>query len=153
MERLAGHLTCLSLVNRRTLSCFHTCYRYIRKHGDQVGRLWQSCREELLAFYGLTPLLCSRWSRGWSCQVSASDSSESGFGVCASLWKKDDVAACGRLLERTRFRGGLKMRPREAALGAIEEADNDLNCWKYWRSVARRRRATLGSFARSSRAW
>jgi hypothetical protein len=116
LAKLVGHLTFFGLVNRRCFASFHTIYAFCTKYDRSVGVLWETVRHELRGFYGLMPLIYADWERPWSTTVAASDSSGSGFGVCSSTWTLAEVMKCGRSFERDRFRGGLRIRPRESAL-------------------------------------
>ena len=46
----------------------------------------------------------SFWALDWSPHVGLSDSSLDGWGVCTGDWKPSEVAAHGRITERSRFR-------------------------------------------------
>ena len=73
-------------------------------------------RRELEAFRSLMIFLQSDWWRPWNTLVSSSDSSLEGYGVSTSFWDSEEVAACGRRLERSRFRRAASTSAREHAL-------------------------------------
>ena len=100
LEVVLGHITFCCLCNRQLLCIFNTVYKFIRKHYYSPVRLWESVREELWAFRSLMVFLQSDWWRPWNPLVSASDASLEGYGVSTFFWNPQDVADCGRRLER-----------------------------------------------------
>ena len=50
------------------------------------------------------PLAVSSWRSPWSPMVYASDASMTGYGVLRSVWDASEVAAVGRVKERSRWR-------------------------------------------------
>lgn len=118
LEIVIGHATFCGLACRLVLSVFHSSYKFIEKNYEHVAPLWSSVRDELRAFAGLMVFLESDWTRGWNTLVTASDASEKGFGVCTSHWTSMQVAAAGRVPEKSRFRRTESHRARESALTA-----------------------------------
>ena len=118
LEIIIGHCTFLGLICRPILSIFHAVYPFIRKHYLEVASLWQTVREELQAFMGVSFLLVQDWWRPWNRMVTSSDSSLVGYGVCKSWWPKQLVAEVGRIQERSRFRRCDRHSARESALTA-----------------------------------
>lgn len=118
VEIIVGHLTFCGLMNRMSLSCFHSVYAFIRKNYTTVARLWPSVVSELRCFSGLLFMMVQDWVRPWNSLVSSSDSSLGGFGVCHAWWPRDEVSKCGRRLERSRFRRSSGHSARESALQA-----------------------------------
>lgn len=118
VEIIVGHLTFCGLMNRMSLSCFHSVYAFIRKNYTTVARLWPSVVSELRCFSGLLFMMVQDWLRPWNSLVSSSDSSLGGFGVCHAWWPRDEVSKCGRRLERSRFRRSSGHSARESALQA-----------------------------------
>ncbi len=116
VEVALGHCTFIGLTNRLLLSVFHSIYAFIRKNYRTPTRLWDSVKEELIAFRGLMIFLQSDWARPWNELVSCSDSSTTGYGVSTAFWPRDAVGECGRVLERTRFRRVGGCDARESAL-------------------------------------
>lgn len=98
------------------LSIFHSIYAFIRKEYYTPSRLWDSVREELIAFRGLMIFLQSDWARPWNDLVACSDSSTTGYGVSTAYWPRGTVGECGRILERTRFKRVGGCDARESAL-------------------------------------
>ena len=84
IERIIGHITFASLLERCTLSVPHTIYKFIQKYYYTEGRLWKSVREELLALRGLLPTMRARLTRQWQTEVYAADACESGYGAVVS---------------------------------------------------------------------
>ena len=118
LEVVLGHVTFCCLCNRQLLCIFNTVYKFIRKHYYSPVRLWESVRMELWAFRSLMVFLQSDWWRPWNPLVSASDASLEGYGVPTSFWNSQDVADCGRRLERARFRKAASTKAREHALSS-----------------------------------
>ena len=70
------------------------------------------------------------WWLLWNPEVSSSDASESGFGVCEAVWPLDVVKRTGRITERSRFRRVGPHSARESALtSAGFERDSDTGQW------------------------
>ena len=116
VEVVLGHCTFIGLTNRLLLSIFHSIYAFIRKEYYTPSRLWNSVREELIAFRGLMIFLQSDWARPWNDLVACSDSSTTGYGVSTAYWPRETVGECGRILERTRFKRVGGCDARESAL-------------------------------------
>ncbi|CAK8988362.1 unnamed protein product, partial [Durusdinium trenchii] len=118
LEKVVGHCTFCSLMNRRTLVCFSACYAFIHARYNEVATLWPSVRKELEAFRGCLFLLSQDWWRQWNRNVTSSDSSLGGFGCCHAWWPKTVVAKVGRVQERSRFKRSAGHSARESALTA-----------------------------------
>ena len=118
LEIIVGHCTFAALMNRCTLSCFSSIYKFIMKHYDHPAFLWDSVRQELAGFSGCLFLLVQNWRRPWNELVSSSDASEEGYGICHSWWNRAEVAAVGRVPERARFRRKAGHSARESVLQA-----------------------------------
>lgn len=116
LEVVLGHITFCCLCNRQLLCIFSSVYKYIRRHYFFPSAWWPSVRRELEAFRSLMIFLQSDWWRPWNTLVSSSDSSLEGYGVSTSFWDSEEVAACGRRLERSRFRRAASTSAREHAL-------------------------------------
>ena len=98
VEIIVGHCTFCALICRGTLSVFHTVYRFIAVSYYEQSVVWDSVREELQAFCGLMCFLVADWALPWNNMVSASDASESGYGISVSYWDRSDVAAVGNIM-------------------------------------------------------
>ena len=95
LEMLLGHETFLSLAVRAGLSIFHASYKFVH-HSYLVAKpLWNSVREEQIAFAGLLPLLSSCWETPWSGLVYCSDASLSGWSFASREWEPGCVGAVG----------------------------------------------------------
>ena len=115
---LLGHCTYLGLVRRPVLCVFHACYRFVTKMNGESAPLWNSCREELVTFRGLLPLIVSDWWLPYNRWVQCSDASESGFGIAGSFWNLEALCSVGRCRERGRFRSEGAVDARRSALSA-----------------------------------
>ena len=127
---------------------FHSCYAFRRAHRGCRGKLWASVVAELRCFRALLLIMGSVWRPQWNGRVTATDASDTGCGVATAAWPVAEVARCGRLAERTRFRRkdftGARMAAMHAAGfveasggwaadGVLEEADPDddgLGVWE-----------------------
>ena len=131
IEILLGHVTFCCLCNRQLLSIFSAIYKFIRRNYFVPVKLWESVRRELWAFRSLMIYLHSDWWRQWNPLVSSSDSSLEGYGVSTSFWKTSDVAACGRRLERSRFKKAASTAARDHALTSAGFVKDELT--ESWR--------------------
>ncbi|CAK0826014.1 unnamed protein product, partial [Prorocentrum cordatum] len=118
VEIILGHCAFCGLVRRPVLSCFNSVCKLISLNYSVQQPLWPSARDELRAFLGMMPLLCSDWWPGWNRLASASDASEWGFGLSTSLWSDEEVKTAGRARERGRFRDVRAAQARGRALTA-----------------------------------
>ena len=116
LEIVIGHATFCGLGCRLVLSVFHSSYKFIQQHYDSPAVIWDSVLQELRVFAGLMVFLEHNWGKGWNQLVSTSDASETGFGVCTAFWPSSEVAAAGRIHERSRFRRTGGHSARESAL-------------------------------------
>ena len=98
------------------LSVFHSSYKFIQQHYNSPAVIWDSVLQELRVFAGLMVFLEHNCGKGWNQLVSTSDASETGFGVCTAFWPTAEVAAAGRINERSRFRRTAGHSARESAL-------------------------------------
>ena len=101
---LIGHVTFCSLANRDLMCLLFTSYKFAREHVTGCVPLWPSAKAELLAFYGLMPLLGSKGWLPWFGRPVATDASEFAYGVCFGSWPEGSTATVGRISERARFR-------------------------------------------------
>ena len=131
IEIVLGHVTFCCLCNRQLLSIFSAIYKFSRRNYFAPTKLWDSVRRELWAFRSLMIYLHSDWWRPWNPLVSSSDSSLEGYGISTSFWKPSDVAACGRRLERSRFKKAASTAARDHALTSAGFVKDDLT--ESWR--------------------
>ena len=94
LEKILGHATFISMIDRTGLTVFSATYAFIRKHNDRAAVWWPSVRLELQSFLGLLPLLRSPWALDWSEIITATDASLSGWG---GLPRRSARDACRRL--------------------------------------------------------
>ena len=131
LEVVIGHCTFAGLACRPLLSIFHACYKFINRHYFERALVWKSVKDEVRAFMGGLIFCRSDWCRQWNPVVQCTDSSKSGWGITSAVWERDQVAAVGRVLERSRFKRNGVHSARESALA---EADLDPdNLKKNWR--------------------
>ena len=104
IEKLVGHATFIALLRREILSVFASVYSFIRARYDVRSGLWPSVVCELTLFANLIPLVYQDLRAEWTDDVIATDASEWGLGAVIARCSPLDVARCGRLSERWRFR-------------------------------------------------
>ena len=141
LEVVVGHLTFVGLMNRRSLSVLHACYRFIQACYYSVSDLWDSVVAELSCFKGLLMLLTQDWWRPWNTVVSSSDSSLTGYGVCQSTWPVEVVAEVGRQRERQRFK---RTGPHSARESALVAAGLERGPSGTWQAASRAADGSLG---------
>ena len=100
-------------------------YKHIQRLGSSRGILWDTVRDELLAFQGLMVLLVAEWDRGWLPLVLASNASEWGYGVTSMSARSSEIAKVGRVAERSCFRNNGEFSAR----AAVFQAAGDLEQW------------------------
>ena len=123
LRRFLGHATWAALLRREVLSVFSTIYAFCDKANRGPCRLWNSVRQELSWFIALLPLLSCQLDRKWSSVVTATDSSDAGYGVCYAKADPEALGAAGRLAERWRFQVDSCIRARASALAAVRAED------------------------------
>ena len=123
LQLLTGHITWAMMARREGLSILSSTYAFINQLGSQKGRLWPAVRKELGWVSSLLPLFRMRISCGWANDITASDSSTWGLGVCCRKLDKDVVKQIGGQTERWRFRFQDAMQARKRAL---EDSCNSL---------------------------
>ena len=126
---IIGHVAFCSLANRDIMCLLFSCYKFARDHLTDCIPLWPSARAELQAFYGLMPLLRSRWWLPWFGRPVATDASEFAYGVCFGSWPEGSTAICGRTSERARFRRLPGQSAREHFFMQSGIARNDDGDW------------------------
>ena len=116
IEKVVGHFTFAMMVRREALSVFSSVYQYI--HAPKPGRsLWLLAQAEIVQASSLLPLLSTSWALPWDTVVSATDSSDFGYGVCERILDVRAVASCGRPCEQWRYSVEGAIRARARALG------------------------------------
>ena len=116
LQLLVGHCTWAMMTRREGLSILNSCYAFIHHFGQKSGRLWPSVRQELDWVRSLLPLFRMRINCGWGEDVTASDSSTFGIGVCARKLDTATVSEIGSQSERWRYKFEEAMSARKRAL-------------------------------------
>ena len=124
MQLVLGHITWALMARREGLALINSCYAFVHKNIDRQARLWPSVRKELEWVASLLPLFQIRLNIGWSEDVTASDSSPWGVGVCSRKIDAKEVRNLGSFSERWRFKFEDAMRARQHAL---EHARHEIN--------------------------
>lgn len=106
MQILLGHLTWAMLCRRESLSFVDKCYAFCSKNLDnhKSRKLWPSVRRELRQIRNILPLIYANTSAEWHSQVTASDSSPFGYGVCQRELDSHSLRSIGSCSEKWRFR-------------------------------------------------
>ena len=116
LQLLIGHCTWAMMTRREGLSILNSTYAFIHQHGLNSARLWPSVRQELQWIGALLPLFRIKLNCGWSADVTASDSSPFGVGVCSRQLDLDTISNLGSQCERWRFRFEDAVQARKHAL-------------------------------------
>lgn len=93
LRALLGHWIWLVLARRPALCCFHSCFGFVQRCGDQVRRLWSTVRSELRTIIKLAPLLAVSIDNNWFRSTVATDASEWGGGVVTAPLTPDVLAS------------------------------------------------------------
>ena len=125
VARSVGHCTAVFLLKRELLSIFSAVYVFCEKWWSTPVRLWHSVRAEFRAAWPLLPLAAGTMTRQWSGEVFHTGASTFGLGCVRALREVSAVGRCGRLLERSRFRGELASTRRPRACMDFEEATKE----------------------------
>lgn len=124
IQLVLGHITWALMARREGLALINSCYAFVHKNIDKQARLWPSVRKELEWVATLLPLFRIRLNIGWSEDVTASDSSPWGVGVCSRKLDVKEVRNLGSFSERWRFKFEDAMRARQHALGQSQHETN-----------------------------
>ena len=124
MQLLVGHLTWALLCRRTGLSLLNACYAFIDDGSTKHKRLWKSVRQELTWVASVLPLLRFKVNSGWSSDITSSDSSPWGLGVCYRKLDSKILQDIGRSSERWRFLFPDATNAREHALNGNAEASS-----------------------------
>ena len=104
MQVICGGLVYVSMFRRQLLGCLNAVWRFIESFntGPQMHRvLPHPCRVEILRFLGLFPLARLDFRVPFHEQVTCSDASTTGGGVCAST----GVSKWGKMVSEGELRG------------------------------------------------
>ena len=121
LEVFLGHVVFAAMLVRPSLSCFHSCYRFVQAHYGEGASLWPSVIDEPKAFKGLLPMLHCDWGTPWSGFVTFTDTSEYGWGIVTGHLDPAVVARHGRVKERSRWKHDAELAPRATALAMMKK--------------------------------
>ena len=128
LEIIIGHCTCVSLLNRYSLSMFDAVCKFIRCHYNSNSYIWKSVREELLSSKSIMILLESDWKLSWNSTLVCTDACSSGYGVVLSQASPDLISKVGRVKVRARFKSTTITRACERALSKPWSPSEELEC-------------------------
>ena len=114
LERVIGHCIHFFMLRRECLSIFRSVYDFKQRHYEQRVTLWKSAALECQQAAALLLMCYSDLKREWHSEVTCSDASLSGTGVCAGVFPTDDILRVGSQRELWRY------RTRDAAHNARE---------------------------------
>ena len=105
MQVVCGGLVYISMFKRPLLGTLNAVWRFIHtfQHPQQRRRLPDNCIAELIRFLGLVPLAKLDFRLDYNEQVTCSDASTTGGGICASA----GVSPLGRVVAGGKLRGEL----------------------------------------------
>ena len=118
VRRLLGRAMVVLVLNRAGMAIFRAMYDFAGRD-FQKQKLWESARRECRIFLGVLPLLVGDMRRVWSDNVTCTDASPEGFGICERSMNISRVSDIGRWQERWRFKRTPidEWQPRQRALG------------------------------------
>ena len=94
LEVVLGHVTWAMLCRREGLALLDKCYSFIHASYEVVTPLWPSVRRELHQVMCLLPLFSANLSNPWHNEITASDSSPAGYGICMRRDLPASIIAC-----------------------------------------------------------
>ncbi len=118
MQQILGHITWALMCRREGLAILSSAYAFAHSVGDKPQKIWPSVRWELGIIRDLLPLFRARINIGWSPQITASDSSPWGFGVCVRNIDDAKLHEIGQCSERWRYRVESAIKARSHALSS-----------------------------------
>ena len=104
LERVIGHCIHFFMLRRECLSIFRSVYDFKQRHYEQRVTLWKSAAMECRQAAALLLMCYSDLKREWHQEVTCSDASLSGTGVCAGVFPIDDIRQIGSQRELWRYR-------------------------------------------------
>ena len=122
VEKFVGHFTFAMLIRRECLSVFGHVYRYCRGTRPDPA-LWKLAKKEIMQASALLPLMSSSMLGEWDLTVSATDSSDTGYGVCERQLPLPAVARTARTCEAWRYKVIGAIKAREHALGLSDSGE------------------------------
>ena len=127
LQLIVGHLTWAVMTRREGLSILKSCYAFIHENQSKPKRLWPTVRWELETISAILPLFKAQINVGWSDDLTASDSSPYGYGVCSRKCDIGIISAVGAQSERWRFRFEDAVDARRHAAKSIGRETLDKN--------------------------
>ena len=140
MQILTGGMVYLASFRRVAMSCLNEIWRFLQKLAQDMKRLLipPAVRREIALFIGVAPLLQIRFRNCISPIVTASDASETGGGVVASV----SVTGYGLEASQRKVRGETPsggMELRSWALVWVTTLDRFVSHWmcckSHWRDM------------------
>ena len=120
LQLVLGHCTWAMMCRRESLSLLHHCYQFCHAHHKKPTRLWPSVQQELRWVSSILPLLRCKINVGWGPNITASDSSPWGVGVCERTLDEATIRSVGSVSERWRFKFEDAVCARKHALASAD---------------------------------
>ena len=125
VEVLLGHGIHILGLNRQLACIPFSLYQFIHQNYSRRVPLWKSAAKELRWMRDLLPFAYSEADLPWSGTYFAYDASLGGFGVCRAEADPDEIAKCGRMRERYRYKGAHSIDLAPRAHSSPEEVASD----------------------------
>lgn len=119
---LPGGLVYFSMFRRPLLGCLNSLWQMIeamQAHPHRVFKLWDSCRLEILRFLGLVPLARLDFRLPMHEQITCSDASNTGGGICAS----SRLTSYGLAVSQGKLRGEIPVQRGEMRVLSVSLFD------------------------------
>jgi len=122
LQVVAGGLVYFSMFRRPLLGCLNSLWQMIeamQAHPHRVFKLWDSCRLEILRFLGLVPLARLDFRLPMHEQITCSDASNTGGGICAS----SRLTSYGLAVSQGKLRGEIPVQRGEMRVLSVSLFD------------------------------
>ena len=100
MGVVIGHCTWAMMSRRETLAMLGSVYRFAHGRSDTPVVMWASVRKELEWLRATIPLWTTSLRMPWCSEVTCSDASELGSGVCVRQAAPDEIHSIGVQTEK-----------------------------------------------------
>ena len=104
IERVIGHCIHFFMLRRECLSVFRAIYDFKQAHYNDRVKLWKTAAEECRQAAALLLVCYADLKREWHDEVSCSDASLTGTGVCAATFDVQQVCKHGSQRELWRYK-------------------------------------------------
>ena len=123
VEKFIGHFTFAMLIRRENLYPFSVQCTIIVVCRNPVKNFGPMRNAEILQASSLLPLMSTPLACSWDPTVTATDSSETGYGVCERNLHLASVSRVARSCEAWRYQVEGAIKARQSALGLTETSE------------------------------